>query len=183
MLRYINLPSGFKATPFGGWCSPLGVYHPRYANISSDPILRSRGLDPRSHDKRFESIEDIAYATGWFQVVYKQRKKTSLREFDESSNALRTVTFRCSPLALRHRQQQRLYDTAKFFVNYFEEGETRLRLEAFDYGNIHIDRRVRSDSIDLDGPIEITTFAKTYKKYPFFRLGFMSRLSTKQEQG
>lgn len=176
MLRFINMPSGFKATPFGGWCSPLGVYHTRYANISSDPILRSRGLDPRSHDKRFETIEDIALATGWFEVKYSQRKMTDLREFDQSKSAKRLVTFRFDPSGLPHRQQQRIYEVAKFFSNYFEHGKTRLALELYQFENINIDRRIRTDSVVYDAPIIVTTFNHTYSNYQFFRLGMMSRL-------
>jgi len=176
-LNYV--PSGFIATRFGGWCSPLGVYFPRRANISADPILRSKGLDPRNHDKRFSTITDIALAHAWFQVDYEQRKMTNLREFDESKTAKRTFIFRYCPEAIELKQQRRIIAVAQYLRDRFEVGRNTFKIEAYRFNNYRFTSIPTRRDYEEFKPIEIETEVRTSKSYAFFRLD-LHNLGTKR---
>lgn len=178
-MSLVNIPSGFIATRFGGWCSPLGVYFPRRANISSDPILRSRGLDPRNHDKRFASISDIALANGWFEFEYRQRKMTNLMEFDESTKAKRTFIFRYCPEAIDLKQQRRIIAVAQYLRDRFEVGSNSYLIEAYRFEN-YIYSAIPTTRGDTEPkPIEVITEERKSKAYAFFRLD-LHNLGTKR---
>lgn len=175
----INTPSNFRFNPFGGWCSPLGVYISRNSNISFDPMLRAKGINKGLVDPRFESLTDIALAEGWFKLEYSQRKLINLTKFDETKTAHRRVTFCFCPDEIDNKQLQRLYALADFASGYFEKGRTDLAIEATRFSNVVIDRRfIPHEDENRNEPIEVHRYTRIFRKYRMFRLGIKQELSS-----
>lgn len=182
MKKILNLPNQFEPTTFGGWISPLGIYFPRKANISSDPILRSKGVDPRSHDERFLNISHTAMAIGWVEIDYKQRKRSNLSEFDMSKTARRTVVFNLSPASIDRKQELRVFAVSKFFTAFFKEGRTLRELNLFNFGEFSVDRRFRTDIKEHEKELTVEKDKLLFRNEDFLKLKLARKLTEKRFQ-
>ena len=170
--RLINLPSRFELTTHGGWCSPLGTYTAQSFADSALPTLRSRGLDPRNHDPRWNGdIEKLALFEGWFKVSYDQAKLTGHRQFDESKTAKRFLTITFSPDGIDRKQQARIKDVAKYFEYMFLVGQNNFNLEAFYFGNVRLTGKPQE--VDYTKPIQVSSFSLSSRKYRFFEIDLL----------